>query len=968
MSVTPRPGTGKRKSEDEKQVLGPPENQHDIILETLSFFAEQFLRTKELDEAVHQSLERLGKALAVSRSYIYRNIEENSQLFSFMEYEWTDEGVPSLIKRPAVHKIDFQDPNVRVMRRTLQQGKYLIRKPPEMKGVDPQWLKTTKLKSLVAMPIFVENKWWGFIGFDECKFDRTWSATDLDTLRTVADVFGAAIELKSSEKALNESEGRYRSLFEDNPIALLEEDLSEVKARLDVLSSRNPNDLRFHLKNHPKEITHCYNLVRIDDANQAALSLFKTRSKETLQTKLPKLFHPDMSEFFIEEMIAIHERKVTFRGEFIDHSLADKPVTLNLPWTVPPQSKETYKKVIVSIENITERKEAELALRESEEKFRNVVEQTMDGVALFSDNGDVIEWNHGMEVITGLKLDDVLGKSIWSVMSRVSPTSQRLPYSKQLMGKVLAQIDEKEFSGTETNRPISQTIVRLDGSVRYVQILTFPIHLCKQTIYGSFARDVTDQQMADEELHNSTERFRLLAENATDVITLYNPSSSAVYVSPSVEHLLGYTPSQLLGVELREMLHPDDQMKLNELEMIKYFLTTRHPSIECRVRHADGHYVWIESKLKPITTSRGETAQFVCISRDVTERKQVEKELKDTREALSDQVKQLEHRASEIGNLADMVKMLQKCTHATETYTVFSEFSPMLFPNVSGSLIILRPEKNLMEVKSSWGKPSISNEEFYPSDCWGYRLRKMYLTSEANLGPICEHLGKPYPSSSLCIPIEVENEIVGLLNIQSVKGTAPISTGTQQMAQTVVEQMSLALSNLKLQERLREQAIRDPLTGLYNRYYMEESLEQELHRAERNAKMVSLIMLDFDHFRDLNTEFGHPNVDDMLREFGKLLKNSIRVGDIACRYGGDEFLVIMPEAGPETAMQRAEQLRQRVKTLAVRSPEGPFRYVTVSIGVASWPEHGRAAVDLLRAVDTALFQAKVRNDSVVLIS
>ncbi|HTX78872.1 MAG TPA: diguanylate cyclase, partial [Longilinea sp.] len=606
-------------------------------------------------------------------------------------------------------------------------------------------------------------------------------------------------------------------------------------------------------------------------------------------------------------------------------------------------------------------------LRESEEKFRNVVEQTMDGVMLFSTNGKILEWNHGMEVITGLKSGEVMGKSIWGVMTKVGPPSQRVPYSKQIMEKTLLQISEKKKSVSATGHPISQTILRADGSVRYVQIITFPIQLYEQTIYGSFARDVTEQQMADEELHTSTERFRLLAENATDVIALYNPDSSAIYISPSVKNLLGYTPEQLLGKDPVKVLHPDDVKKLKELRLVKYFKSTQHPSFECRARHADGHYVWIETTLQPITTSKGDTAQYVCISRDVSGRKKAEKELKDTRQALSDQVKQLEHRASEIGALADMVKMLQKCTRPSETYTVFSEFSPMLFPNVTGSLIILRPEKNIMQVQSSWGKPALSAEEFYPSDCWGYRLRKMYLTSETNVGPTCDHVGKPIPSSSLCVPIEVENEIVGLLNIQTAQGTAPIANSTQQLAQTVVEQLSLALANLKLQERLREQAIRDPLTGLYNRYYMEESLIQELHRAERNAKSVSLIMLDFDHFKELNTQFGHPNVDDMLREFGKLLKNSIRAGDIACRYGGDEFLVILPDAGSETAMQRAEQLRQRVKTLAVHSEDGTYRYVTVSIGVASWPEHGRGAVDLLRAADTALFQAKVRNDSVVLI-
>ena len=119
--------------------------------------------------------------------------------------------------------------------------------------------------------------------------------------------------------------------------------------------------------------------------------------------------------------------------------------------------------------------------------------------------------------------------------------------------------------------------MRADGSVRYVQIITFPIQLYEQTLYGSFARDVTDQRMADEELHTSTERFRLLAENATDVITLYNPDSSTVYISPSVKHLLGYTPDQLLGKDPFEVLHPDDINKLKELQLVPLFVERKTP-------------------------------------------------------------------------------------------------------------------------------------------------------------------------------------------------------------------------------------------------------------------------------------------------------------------------------------------------------------------------------------------------------
>jgi PAS domain S-box-containing protein len=284
----------------------------------------------------------------------------------------------------------------------------------------------------------------------------------------VADVFGAAIELKESEKALKENEARYRSLFEDNPVALLEEDFSKVKTHLKALSSKHIKDLRAYLKNHPKEIQHCINLVRINDANQAALQLFKAKSKEALILSLPRLIPAEMNDFFLEELIAIHEEKNYFHVDLVNNTLDGKQIFMNLAWTISPQSRETYDKVIVSVENITERKEAEKALRESEEKFRNVVEQTMDGVTLFSTNGKILEWNHGMEAITGLKQTEVMGKSILNVMAKVGPPSSRIPHNIQLMKKTLLQIAGKKNNEPAINHSISQTMVRADGSVRYV--------------------------------------------------------------------------------------------------------------------------------------------------------------------------------------------------------------------------------------------------------------------------------------------------------------------------------------------------------------------------------------------------------------------------------------------------------------------------------------------------------------------
>jgi diguanylate cyclase (GGDEF)-like protein len=180
----------------------------------------------------------------------------------------------------------------------------------------------------------------------------------------------------------------------------------------------------------------------------------------------------------------------------------------------------------------------------------------------------------------------------------------------------------------------------------------------------------------------------------------------------------------------------------------------------------------------------------------------------------------------------------------------------------------------------------------------------------------------------------------------------------RQLAFTVADQVGLALSNLRLQESLRDQAIRDPLTGLFNRRYMEESLDRELLRARRRHMPLGVIMIDIDHFKHFNDTFGHAAGDVLLREIGVLLQRHMRGEDIACRYGGEEFTLILLEASAEDTQQRAMLLRQEAGRLRVEYGHQPLGAITISVGVAVFPDHGGAADALLKAADTALYRAK----------
>ena len=189
-------------------------------------------------------------------------------------------------------------------------------------------------------------------------------------------------------------------------------------------------------------------------------------------------------------------------------------------------------------------------------------------------------------------------------------------------------------------------------------------------------------------------------------------------------------------------------------------------------------------------------------------------------------------------------------------------------------------------------------------------------------------------------------------------GTAALSDAKQQLAAAVAEQIALALSNLMLRETLRQQSVRDPLTKLYNRRFLVETLNRELARLERKHLPLSLIMIDVDHFKSFNDTFGHEAGDAVLRDLGEILQRNIRGSDIACRYGGEEFTIVLPEANLEIGRQRAETMREAMRELQPVHDGKPLGPVTLSLGVAWFPEHGRQPDQLLQVADTALYEAK----------
>jgi diguanylate cyclase (GGDEF)-like protein len=261
-----------------------------------------------------------------------------------------------------------------------------------------------------------------------------------------------------------------------------------------------------------------------------------------------------------------------------------------------------------------------------------------------------------------------------------------------------------------------------------------------------------------------------------------------------------------------------------------------------------------------------------------------------------------------------------------------------------------------VEAKAEWGEHLRSEGIFASDECWALRRGQIHLVNPSTPALCCPHISQPFSGCYIDVPMMALGETIGVLHVEAVENDR-LDERTQDWIRSVAEYLSLSISNLKLHETLHSQSTRDPLTGLFNRRYMEETLEREILRARRNRSPVGIIMLDIDCFKDFNDNHGHEAGDAVLRELGITLQHHVRGEDVACRFGGEEFVLILPNAAREVTLLRAERIREAVKFMTVEYHHQSL-VIAASFGVAVYPEHGSNAKEILRKADEALYLAK----------
>lgn len=326
---------------------------------------------------------------------------------------------------------------------------------------------------------------------------------------------------------------------------------------------------------------------------------------------------------------------------------------------------------------------------------------------------------------------------------------------------------------------------------------------------------------------------------------------------------------------------------------------------------------------------------------------------------LNESLVSLERRNTEIALLADMARLLQTELSQTETLELASTYCEQLLPGSQGEFFLYRNANDMLQRASGWGKEMPTDHELLdPKTCWALRRGRWHM-AEHQRDLCCSHYPPSHASQTLadlCLPLMAYGEVLGLLHVRQV-GTGAQWKGDVQVAEALAEQTALALANGRMRQVLETQSIKDPLTGLYNRRFMDETLKRELARAERNSASLSVVMIDLDNFKVMNDTYGHSTGDAVLYAVSSHLMQALRASDVACRFGGEELVIILPDCPAEIAAARAEEIRAAIEAMHL-TDQGHLLQVTASFGVASTSAGLKDQASLMKAADSALYVAK----------
>ncbi len=355
---------------------------------------------------------------------------------------------------------------------------------------------------------------------------------------------------------------------------------------------------------------------------------------------------------------------------------------------------------------------------------------------------------------------------------------------------------------------------------------------------------------------------------------------------------------------------------------------------------------------------------FSFMLRDAYQRRKIARKTQRVNSELALSIAALEEQALESRLLTAARDELQLCTNREQVYTSAVRSIPLLVPGTRGTLGIIDNSRHLVETVAHWGtdsaSSSVQSEIFAPASCCGLRSGSLRWRRTGLSEIHCTHFtGNTVPDSYLCIPMVAYGETIGILFVEvpTVELAAAVEQRMEALRQ-LIQLISMAIASMQVRQKLENQSIRDPLTGLFNRYFMQITLQKELARGRRKQNTLGVLMLDVDHFKTFNDRFGHALGDTVLESVAAVLQTSVRTDDFVCRFGGEEFIIILPETSVEQALVCAERLRQLVSDLRINSHGIDCPGITISGGLAFSFGDAIDPAELIARADQALYRAK----------
>ncbi len=614
--------------------------------------------------------------------------------------------------------------------------------------------------------------------------------------------------------------------------------------------------------------------------------------------------------------------------------------------------------------DITQYRQVEATLRDSEARFKALFQGAPDAIIITDKNSRILLVNNQSITLFGYPMDELTGTSFEILI----PERYREAYFKYQK----AFIDE-----IETRPGISLPLNGLRKNQREIpiEIALSPVKIPSGVIFTNIIRDLTIRKEAEEQI-----RLQSVAlESAANGILITDCNGYIQWVNPAFTKMTGYTSDDVRGKNPRIF----NSGLVPQSVYDNLWKTIQSGNVwhgELINRRKDGIIITEEQTIAPVRDNSGKIAHFIAIKQDITERKRSE----DALSKRSDQIATLNRVMQALSSTLDISKVLDTILREIQQIVPYNSASVWLCKDNNIEIIAVR---GLLDSESIIGTtlPLFSDDA---PNTQVVRTRKPLIVGDAyssyksfQTGILAKYMVRGW----MGVPMIIGDRVIGMLAFNK-KEIDYYTQEQSQFALAFAAQAAIAIENarlytdaqkelaekikaegklLTLQKELEEQAIRDSLTGLYNRRFLDETLSRELSRAERDKYSVSVVLLDLDHFKVFNDTYGHDVGDMMLKQLGKLLTSQVRAGDIACRFGGEEFVVVMPKASLSVARQRANDWRQRFES-QILIFEGDVLNATLSAGVSVYPMHGTTSEEIIRKADQAMYAAKAAGRNMVI--